>query len=128
MKDKILAVKKFHETFKIGYLNSPEADLGIEKNTLRYNLMKEENDEYFEAANNGDLVEVADALGDMLYILCGTILEHGMEHKIEEVFDEIQRSNMSKLSENGTPIYRDDGKILKGPNYFKPRIAEILNR
>tara|TARA_Y100000758_G_scaffold150946_1_gene107042 strand:- start:28 stop:414 length:387 start_codon:yes stop_codon:yes gene_type:complete len=128
MKDKILAVKKFHETFKIGYLNSPEADLGVEKNTLRYNLMKEENDEYFEAANNGDLVEVADALGDMLYILCGTILEHGMEHKIEEVFDEIQRSNMSKLSENGTPIYRDDGKILKGPNYFKPRIAEILNR
>ena len=128
MKDKILAVKKFHETFKIGYLNSPEADLGVEKNTLRYNLMKEENDEYFEAANNGDLVEVADALGDMLYILCGTILEHGMEHKIEEVFDEIQRSNMSKLSENGTPIYRDDGKILKGSNYFKPRIAEILNR
>ena len=128
MKDKILAVKKFHETFKIGYLNSPEADLGVEKNTLRYNLMKEENDEYFEAANNGDLVEVADALGDMLYILCGTILEHGMEHKIEEVFDEIQRSNMSKLSENGTPIYREDGKVLKGPNYFKPRIAEILNR
>ena len=128
MKDKILAVKKFHETFKIGYLNSPEADLGVEKNTLRYNLMKEENDEYFEAANNGDLVEVADALGDMLYILCGTILEHGMEHKIEEVFDEIQRSNMSKLSEDGTPIYRDDGKVLKGPNYFKPRIAEILNR
>ena len=128
MKDKILAVKKFHETFKIGYLNSPEADLGVEKNTLRYNLMKEENDEYFEAANNGDLVEVADALGDMLYILCGTILEHGMEHKIEEVFDEIQRSNMSKLSESGTPIYRQDGKILKGPNYFKPKIAEILNR
>ena len=90
--------------------------------------MKEENDEYFEAANKGDLVEVADALGDMLYILCGTILEHGMEHKIEEVFDEIQRSNMSKLSENGTPIFRYDGKILKGPNYFKPRIAEILNR
>ena len=101
MKDKILAVKKFHETFKIGYLNSPEADLGIEKNTLRHKLMKEENDEYFEAANKGDLVEVADALGDMLYILCGTILEHGMEHKIEEVFDEIQRSNMSKLDENG---------------------------
>ena len=104
MKNKILAVKKFHETFKIGYLNSPEADLGIEKNTLSHKLMKEENDEYFEAANNGDLVEVADALGDMLYILCGTILEHGMEHKIEEVFDEIQRSNMSKLSEDGTPI------------------------
>ena len=90
--------------------------------------MKEENDEYFEAANNGDMIEVADALGDMLYILCGTILEHGMEHKIEEVFEEIQRSNMSKLSQDGTPIYRQDGKVLKGPNYFKPNIAGILNK
>ena len=90
--------------------------------------MKEENDEYFEAAKNGDLVEVADALGDMLYILCGTILEHGLQYKIEEVFDEIQRSNMSKLAEDGTPIYREDGKVLKGPNYFKPKIAEILSK
>tara|TARA_B100000029_G_scaffold47297_1_gene43433 strand:- start:376 stop:762 length:387 start_codon:yes stop_codon:yes gene_type:complete len=128
MKDKILAVRKFHEAFKIGYLTSPKADLGIEKNSLRYRLMKEENDEYFEAAKNNDLVEVADALGDMLYILCGTILEHGLQYKIEEVFDEIQRSNMSKLAEDGTPIYREDGKVLKGPNYFKPRIAEILNK
>jgi predicted HAD superfamily Cof-like phosphohydrolase len=128
MKDKILAVKKFHEAFKLEYLTYPKADLGIKKNTLRYNLMKEENDEYLEAANNGDLVEVADALGDMLYILCGTILEHGLQYKIEEVFDEIQRSNMSKLSEDGTPIYREDGKVLKGPNYFKPMIAEILSK
>ena len=128
MKDKILAVQEFHEAFKIGYLISPKADLGIEKNSLRYRLMKEENDEYLEAAKNGDLVEVADALGDMLYILCGTILEHGLQHKIEEVFDEIQRSNMSKLAEDGSPIYREDGKVLKGPNYFKPKIAEILSK
>ena len=128
MKDKILAVQEFHEAFKIGSLTSPKADLGIEKNSLRYRLMKEENDEYLEAAKNGDLVEVADALGDMLYILCGTILEHGLQYKIEEVFDEIQRSNMSKLAEDGTPIYREDGKVLKGPNYFKPKIAEILSK
>ncbi|MEC9108732.1 MAG: nucleoside triphosphate pyrophosphohydrolase family protein [Bacteroidota bacterium] len=128
MKDKILAVQEFHEAFKIGYLTSPKADLGIEKNSLRYRLMKEENDEYFDAAKNGDLVEVADALGDMLYILCGTILEHGLQYKIEEVFDEIQRSNMSKLAEDGSPIYREDGKVLKGPNYFKPKIAEILSK
>ncbi|MGB5392701.1 MAG: nucleoside triphosphate pyrophosphohydrolase family protein, partial [Lutimonas sp.] len=95
---------------------------------LRYELMKEENEEYLEAALNNDLVEVADALGDMLYILCGTIIEHGMQDKIEEVFDEIQRSNMSKLGENGKPIYREDGKVLKGPNYFKPDIAAILNK
>ena len=77
---------------------------------------------------NNDLVEVADALGDMLYILCGTILSHGMQHKIEEVFDEIQRSNMSKLGEDGEPIYREDGKVMKGPNYFKPNISDILKR
>ena len=84
--------------------------------------------EYLEAANDNDLVEVADALGDMLYILCGTILEHGMQYKIEEVFEEIQRSNMSKLGEDGEPIYREDGKVLKGPNYFKPNIKEILEK
>lgn len=127
MKNKIEAVKAFHTAFKIGHRETPKADLGINKNTLRFNLMKEENEEYFEAANNNDLVEVADALGDMLYILCGTIIEHGMQHKIEEVFDEIQRSNMSKLGENGEPIYREDGKVLKGPNYFKPNIEAILN-
>ena len=88
--------------------------------------MAEENEEYLEAAKNDDLIEVADALGDMLYILCGTILEHGMQYKIEEVFEEIQRSNMSKLGGNGKPIYREDGKVMKGPNYFNPNIENIL--
>ncbi len=128
MKDKIAAVQEFHTAFKIGYKNEPIADLGESKNLLRYKLMREENEEYLEAAQDNDLVEVADALGDMLYILCGTIIEHGMQHKIEEVFNEIQRSNMSKLGEDGSPIYREDGKVLKGPNYFKPNIREILDR
>ena len=128
MKNKIEAVKAFHSAFKIGHRETPKADLGIDKNTLRFNLMKEENEEYLEAANNNDLVEVADALGDMLYILCGTIIEHGVQYKIEEVFDEIQRSNMSKLGKNGEPIYREDGKVLKGPNYFKPNIKSILDK
>ena len=88
--------------------------------------MHEENEEYLEAAEVGDLVEVADALGDMLYILCGTILAHGLQHKIEEVFTEIQRSNMSKLGADGKPIYREDGKVMKGENYFKPNIKEVL--
>ncbi len=128
MKDKLEAVKIFHTAFKIGHLESPKADLGSDKNTLRFNLMKEENEEYLDAANNNDLVEVADALGDMLYILCGTIIEHGLQYKIEAVFNEIQRSNMSKLGENGEPIYREDGKVLKGPNYFKPNIDAILKK
>ena len=127
MKEKILAVKEFHKAFKLDYLDKPKADLGMDKNKLRFNLMKEENEEYFEAANNNDMVEVADALGDMLYILCGTIIEHGMEHKIDEIFREIQNSNMSKLGADGSPIYREDGKVLKGPNYFKPDIEGILN-
>ena len=124
----INAVKEFHTAFKIGYRETPKASLGLEKNMLRYKLMREENEEYLEAANNDDLVEVADALGDMLYILCGTIIEHGLQHKIEEVFNEIQRSNMSKLDEDGEPIYREDGKVLKGPNYFKPDIKGILEQ
>ena len=120
------AVHEFHTAFGLGINDAPIANIGADRNLLRFNLMKEENEEYFEAAQNGDLVEVADALGDMLYILAGTIIEHGMQHKIVEVFDEIQRSNMSKLGEDGKPIYREDGKVLKGPNYFKPNIAEIL--
>ncbi|TDU42691.1 phosphoribosyl-ATP pyrophosphohydrolase [Gelidibacter sediminis] len=126
MKKKLEAVTQFHTAFKIGHRETPKADLGLEKNMLRYKLMREENEEYLEAANSDDLVEVADALGDMLYILCGTIIEHGLQHKIEEVFDEIQRSNMSKLGADGEPIYREDGKVLKGPNYFVPNIETIL--
>ncbi len=128
MKSKITAVELFHKSFGLGVSDNQIADLGQSKNMLRFNLMDEENKEYLEAAANNDMVEVADALGDMLYILCGTILEHGMQHKIEEVFNEIQRSNMSKLGADGKPIYREDGKVLKGPNYFKPNIQAILER
>ena len=127
MQKQINAVKEFHITFKIDFNENPTADLGESTHELRYNLMKEENDEYLEAVKNKDLAEIADALGDMLYILCGTIIEHGMQHKIDEVFDEIQKSNMSKLGDDGEPIYREDGKVLKGPNHFVPNIAKILN-
>ena len=93
---------------------------------MRYKLIREENEEYLEAALKGDLVEVADALGDILYILCGTMLKHGLQDKLDAVFREIQRSNMSKLGTDGKPIYREDGKVMKGPEYFKPDIATIL--
>lgn len=126
MKKQLDAVKEFHSAFGLGISEQPKADLGETVNMLRFNLMKEENEEYLEAVQNNDLTEIADALGDMLYILCGTIIEHGLQYKIEEVFDEIQRSNMSKLGEDGKPIYREDGKVMKGPNYFKPNFEEIL--
>ncbi len=120
-------VKEFHEAFKIGNEESPIAEIAKKDIKLRYELMKEENEEYLEAAENGDLVEIVDACGDMLYILCGTLLKHGLQHKIEEVFKEIQSSNMSKLDEKGEPIYREDGKVLKSELYFKPDIQSILN-
>lgn len=126
MQKQLNAVKEFHTAFGLGVSQEMKACLGEQKNTLRFNLMKEENEEYWEAVQNNDLVEIADALGDMLYILCGTILEHGLQHKIVAVFDEIQRSNMSKLDEDGKPIYREDGKVMKGPNYFKPNFEDIL--
>lgn len=127
MQKQLNAVKEFHTAFGLLVNENPQGCLGEQVNTLRYNLMKEENEEYLEAVMNNDKIEIADALGDMLYILCGTIISHGLQHKIEEVFDEIQRSNMSKLGEDGKPIYREDGKVMKGPNYFKPDFTTILS-
>ena len=126
IKKPIQAVSKFHEAFGLSIENKPTANISSDISNLRYNLMKEENEEYLEATKKNDLVEIGDALGDMLYILCGTIIAHGFQDKIEEIYDEIQRSNMSKLGADGKPIYREDGKVLKGPNYFKPDIEEIL--
>ena len=125
---KIKHVEQFHDVFKIGNRYVPTAKLEEKEFMLRYNLIKEENEEYLEACKNADLVEIADALGDQLYILFGTILRHGLQHKIDEVFDEIQRSNMSKLDENGNPIFREDGKILISNLYFKPNIKSILEK
>ena len=127
MKKQMNAVKDFHDTFGLSYNDSPTVALEKKTIELRYNLMKEENEEYIEAARKNDIIEVADALGDMLYILCGTIIEHGMSDIIEDVFDEIQKSNMSKLGADGKPIYRKDGKVMKGPNYFKPNFSKFFS-
>ncbi len=128
LKETIQAVETFHDAFKIENNYEPTAQLSQQDYELRHRLMHEENEEYLEAAQNGDIVEIADALGDQLYILCGTILKHGLQHKIEEVFQEIQRSNMSKLDENGQPIYREDGKVMKSDLYFKPDIKSIIEK
>jgi predicted HAD superfamily Cof-like phosphohydrolase len=128
MKDKIDKVKLFHEVFLIG--NEEEIKTDVDESTyhLRYDLMKEENEEYLQACKDKDVVEIADALGDMLYIWCGSVLKHGMQDVIAEIFDEIQRSNMSKLDKNGKPIFREDGKVLKGENYFKPNLKAIIEK
>ncbi len=127
MRKQINHVKNFHESFGIENKDNPTSNVSESIFNLRYKLMQEENQEYLEACRNGDLDEIADALGDMMYILCGTILSHGLQNKIELIFEEIQKSNMSKLDRNGKPIYREDGKILKSSNYFKPNISKILS-
>lgn len=126
MQKQLQQVAEFHEVFLVGSATTP-CLISPEQSQLRHRLMEEENDEYLEACETGDLVGIADALGDQLYILCGTILKHGLQHKIEEVFDEIQRSNMSKLGHDGKPLFREDGKVMKGPGYFKPDIQGVLN-
>lgn len=125
MEKQLKAVEEFHNAF--GQENGKWPRL-IEHSEfdLRHSLMKEENDEYLEACHSKSLVEVADALGDQLYILCGTILKHGMQHIILDVFEEIQASNMSKLGEDGKPVLREDGKILKGPGYFRPELSKFI--
>ena len=128
MKNKLSAVTEFHKAFGLRVNNTPTTEIDESTMNLRFSLMDEENKEYLEAIKNNDIIEVADALGDMLYILCGTIITHGMQHVIDQVFEEIQSSNMSKLGSDGKPIYREDGKVLKGPNYFRPDIAKILNQ
>jgi predicted HAD superfamily Cof-like phosphohydrolase len=126
LKETIEAVEQFHNAFGIENNYEQTTELSKSEILLRHRLMAEENEEYLEAAMNGDIVEIADALGDQLYILCGTILKHGLQHKIAEVFQEIQRSNMSKLDADGNAIYREDGKIMKSELYFRPDIKSIL--
>lgn len=127
MKQYVNMVGEFHQVFDQKDATKPTL---VPKNLgkLRYSLLLEENKEYLEAVEKGDLVEIADALGDQLYIIYGTILKHGLQDKIEDVFKEIHRSNMSKLGADGKPIYREDGKILKGPGYTRPDIASIINK
>src|SRR6185369_17361841 len=128
MQDTINKVKEFHQVFGLEYHEKPTVNVSDRIIELRHRLMQEENDEYLEAAKAHDLTLIADALGDKLYILCGTIIAHGLQHKIIDVFDEIHRSNMSKLDEEGRPIYRDDGKIMKSKKYFLPDIKTILEK
>lgn len=126
MKAYLNAVEEFHQAFGIRNGVNPETPVDEGTARLRHRLMAEENDEYLDAALEGNTAEIADALGDQLYILCGTLLVHGMGEVIEAVFQAIQASNMSKLGPDGKPIYREDGKVMKGPNYFRPDIASVL--
>ncbi len=125
MSNKIKQVIEFHEAF--GVENNTKPTL-INDSKLRFELMKEENEEYLEACKNNDMIEILDACVDMQYILNGTIARHGLKDVFNDAFDEVHGSNMSKLGEDGKPIYREDGKILKGKNYYKPNLAKVLEK
>ena len=117
-------VKNFMETFGQDVKNKPS--FSTDKiNKLRYDLIKEELDELKVALDNKDFLEVADALTDILYVAYGAGHAFGID--LDKCFQEVQDSNMSKLDENGKPIYNEDGKVMKGPGYFKPDLKKIIN-
>ena len=117
------SVKKFMEVF--GQEVKTKAEFPSEKIIkLRYNLIKEELDEFEEALKDKDLKEVADALTDILYVTYGAGHAFGID--LDKCFDEVQRSNMSKLGEDGKPIYNEHGKVMKGPKYFQPNLGKII--
>ena len=117
------SVKKFMETF--GQEIKEKASFPNEKITsLRYELIKEELDEFREAIDKKDIKEVADALTDILYVTYGAGHAFGID--LDKCFEEVQNSNMSKLGNDGKPIYNDKGKVMKGPNYFKPNLSKFV--
>ncbi len=128
MREAIRKVQQFHEAFGVPVAPRPTADLPAEIRTLRVRLLAEELAEYEAAAAAGDLVAVADALTDLAYVLFGTYLAHGLQDVAEELFAEVHRSNMSKLDENGQPIHRSDGKVLKSARFSEPDLRTILAR
>lgn len=128
LKQMIEMVSEFNDAFGIKYakrIDTLLTDYEYNEYCLRHSLMEEENNEYMTAINDDNFTEVCDAVGDMVYILLGTILKHGLQDKIFDIVKEIHRSNMTKL-EDGKPVRREDGKIVKGKNYQPPRLDEIL--
>jgi len=117
-------VKNFMETFGQEVKTKPSFSTN-KINSLRYDLIKEELEELKEAMENKDLLEVADALTDILYVTYGAGHAFGID--LDKCFDEVQSSNMSKLGENGKPIYNESGKVMKGPKYFKPDLTKFIN-
>ena len=116
-------VKEFHDAFGVTNGDRPEFP-PISTRELRMDLIDEEYNELVDAENDGDLVAVADALADLQYVINGMALQYGID--LDACFAEVHASNMSKLGADGKPIYREDGKVLKGPNYFKPNLEQFV--
>jgi predicted HAD superfamily Cof-like phosphohydrolase len=127
MNKQLKQVEDFQKAFG-GFIGEGASFPPLDRCVLRQRLLQEEVLELHEAWSNKDIVEVADAITDCLYILFGTAIEFGLQDKLEDFFDEVHGSNMSKLDENGKPIYRNDGKVLKSEKYYKPDLKKILDK
>jgi len=126
LKDQLDDLVTFHRVFGAHVEDAPTVDLPDEVIALRVSLIQEELNEYREAAESCDLVAVADALSDLMYVVLGTYVSHGLQDVAEALFAEVHRSNMSKLDEHGNVIHRADGKVLKSSRWSPPDLATIL--
>ena len=126
MKQQLDALVEFHRVFGAHVEDAPTVDVPDAVIALRVSLIQEELNEYRHAAEAHDLVEVADALSDLMYVVLGTYVSHGLQDVAEALFAEVHRSNMSKLDEHGNVIYRADGKVLKSTGWSLPDLAKIL--
>ncbi len=128
MQNLLKKVQTFHEVFGGHVEKTPTVDLPPETMALRVELLREEVEEYAQAIAAGDLVGVADALTDILYVLLGAYITHGLRTSALELFNEVHRSNMSKLDAQGKPVYREDGKVIKSDIFSPPDLESILKR
>ena len=126
MKDQLDSVRRFHEVFGAHIERTPTAKVPAELIEWRVKMLLEELEEYREAVQDEDIIEIADALTDLLYVLLGTFVTHGLQDVVEALFDEVHRSNMSKLDAHGKPIYREDGKVLKSDRFSEPDLQSII--
>ena len=125
MEKQIKQLKEFHTAFGLGWADEPSSPKE-ETKKLRIKIMREEMDEAVLAMESEPIENIAKELADILYVAYGTIGEYGLGDKMEKIFDEVHKSNMSKLDREGKPVYREDGKVLKGPNYTLPDIKSVL--
>jgi len=128
MRAELDMVQEFHRVYRCYQGAQPAGAIPEREWLVRARLIQEELDEYHQAAQNGDLVGVADALSDLLYVVLGTYIAHGLQDVAEDLFREVHSSNMSKLDGDGQPLYREDGKVLKSDLFREPDLRSILER
>lgn len=128
MRAELELVQEFHRVYRCFLQTQPVGAIPEREWRVRARLIQEELDEYRQAAEAGDLIGVADALSDLLYVVLGTYLAHGLQDSAEDLFREVHASNMSKLDADGEPIYREDGKVLKSALFRAPDLRAVLER